>query len=224
MLQGAQRVPAPLASGPGAVPLSAEDARERARRRFWAYAAAFGAAWGALEITVGSFLHSLQMPFTGVLLASVGAAILVAQRQVLPVRGLTLATGLVAAACKSLSPGGVILGPMVGISTEALLVELALFLAPRAVAGAAVGGALAALWALSQKLLGQVLFYGGDMLALYVAALRRVASWVGLERGVAVRALVTILVIFSVVGATGGVLGWRAGRACHRRLAAERTS
>jgi hypothetical protein len=220
MSLGAQRLAWPPAGAPGGLVASAEEARALARRRFWAYAAAFGAAWGTLEITVGSFLHALRLPFAGVLLASVGAALLVAQRQVLPERGLSLATGLVAAMCKSLSPGGIILGPMIGISTEALLVELALLLAPRAAVAAALGGALAALWALSQQLLSQVLFYGGDMLALYVAALARVASWLRLEQRAGVRLLVAILLALLAVGATAGVLGWRAGRACRRRLAA----
>ncbi|MCU0619979.1 MAG: hypothetical protein MUC69_00585 [Gemmatimonadales bacterium] len=225
MSWSAQRVSgsgAAAASLPAAAGLAAAAEPALAQRRFWAYAATFGAAWGTLEITVGSFLHSLRLPFSGVLLAAVGAAILVAQRQVLPARGLTIATGLVAAACKSLSPGGVILGPMVGISTEALVVELALLLWPRAPVAAVVGGALAALWALSQTLLTQVLFYGGDMLALYVAALERVALWLGLARGVGVRALAAILLAFVAVGAAGGALGWRAGRACRLRLDAAR--
>lgn len=72
-----------------------------------------------MEITLGSFLHTLRLPFSGTSLAAVSAALLVAQRQMLPRRGLSLTTGIVAAVCKSVSPGGVIFGPMVGITVEA---------------------------------------------------------------------------------------------------------
>jgi hypothetical protein len=115
------------------------------RIRFWAYVTAFGAAWGAFEITVGAFLHALRIPFDGTFLASVSAAFLVAQRQVLPARGASLATGAVAALCKSISPGGMILGPMVAILVESALVEFALLAAPRARTTTMLAGALAAL-------------------------------------------------------------------------------
>ena len=43
--------------------------------RFWSYATSFGAAWGIWELTVGSFLHALSIPFGGALLASAAAGI-----------------------------------------------------------------------------------------------------------------------------------------------------
>ena len=47
------------------------------KERFWAYVTAFGALWGSMEITLGSFLHVLRFPFAGILLASISAALLV---------------------------------------------------------------------------------------------------------------------------------------------------
>jgi hypothetical protein len=201
----------------GDLPDVASPIGDASSRRFWAYAAAFGAAWGTLEITVGSFLSALRIPFSGTLLASVGVALLVAERQVLPTRGLTLATGVVAAACKTLSPGGAILGPMIGITAEALLVELALLVAPRAAPTAALGGALAALWPLTQKLFGQVVYYGGDILALYLATLRKTAAWLGIGRTAGWRALGVVLAAIVLFGAAAGLIGRRAGRTCRRR-------
>jgi hypothetical protein len=143
--------------------------------------AGFGALWGALEITLGSFLHALRLPFAGTLLAAVSAALLVAQRQVLPRRGLSLATGVVAAICKSVSPGGVIFGPMVGITVEAALVEIALLVAPRSRLSAALAGALAVLWATSQQVMTQFVYYGGDLIALFMELMERLAGMVGLN-------------------------------------------
>ena len=185
--------------------------------RFWAHVTAFGALWGALEITLGSFLHALRLPFAGVLMASLSAALLVAQRQLWPRRGLTAATGLVAALCKSISPGGIILGPMIGIMTEALLVELALLLAPRALPLAALAGALCALWSAFQKVITQFVVYGASVIELYLAALRRAGDWLGISAAAGWRAAIALLSALVLLGALGGALGHRLGRDARTR-------
>lgn len=189
-----------------------------ARQVRWAYAAAFGAAWGSLEIVVGSFLHATHVPLTGPILATAGAALLVAERQLVTARGVCLATGLVAAACKSLSPGGVILAPMLGIAGEAALVELALLVAPRRAGSAALAGLLASWFPVAQKLLMQLVLYGTGILTLYTAAIRRVAQWLGGGPGLGWVLVAGAAAALGVVGATGGVLGLRAGRECRRLL------
>ena len=124
--------------------------------RFWGHAAAFGAMWGALEATVGTFLHAMKIPFGGTMLAGMGAAFLVALRVLYPRRGVLLATGAVCAGVKLLSPATTVAGPMMGILMESLLVELACLPAGAVLPAALVGGALATLWALSQKVLVQI--------------------------------------------------------------------
>lgn len=191
---------------------------------FWAHAAAFGAIWGAVEITLGSFLHTLHLPLTGTTLSAIGAALLVAQRQLVPTRGLTLATGLVAASCKMLSPGGAIIGPMVGIAVEALLVELALLAAPRSWPSALLAGLLAVAWATGQKLLTQVALYGGDVLDLYVATLRRVATGLGLDPSAGWAAVAAVAGLIALLGLVAGAAGYRVGRlAAHVRCGAPGT-
>lgn len=184
---------------------------------FWSTAAAYGALWGTVEITLGSFLHTLKVPFGGAALASIGAALLVAQRQVVPTRGLTIATALIAAMCKSLSPGGVILGPMVGITVEGLLVELALLASPTFLGSALLAGVLAALCAVFQKVLGQFLFYGSTVLDLYSAALKKAGDWLGhAEAGGWIVA--TLLGVVALFGLAGAWFGWRVGREAAARL------
>jgi len=184
---------------------------------FWATAAAFGALWGTVEITLGSFLHTLKLPFSGALLASLGAALLVAQRQVAPARGLSVATACIAALCKSLSPGGVILGPMLGIGVEGLLVELALLASPKFVGSAALGGMLAAVWAVFQKVLVQFLLYGATAVELYGAVLKKAGEWLGhADAGWWIAA--ALVGVLALIGAVGGLLGWRVGRDAAREL------
>lgn len=191
-------------------------------RRFWAHVTAFGALWGTLEITLGAFLHTLRLPFVGVLLAAASAALLVAQRRLLPRRGLSLATGVVAALCKSLSPGGIILGPMIGITTEALLVELCLLPGRRpSLVPALLAGALCTLWATFQGLVTQYVVFGAKVVELYLAALGLAGRWLGLrpEAGWWVLALLVGIVV--VVGAVGSGLGLRLGRDAAAKLSPE---
>jgi hypothetical protein len=187
--------------------------------RFWTYAAAFGALWGALEVTVGSFLHALHVPFAGVVLAAVGAGLLVAERQVLNRRGLCIATGLVAALCKSLSPAGIIWAPMIGIAAEAALVEAALLLAPGRAPSAAVAGGLAVVWAIGQGLINQYITYGANIIALYISLVQKTTAWAGLAPRSGWHALAAVAGIFFLAGAASGLWGLRIGRICRARVA-----
>jgi hypothetical protein len=186
--------------------------------QFWAYAAAFGSLWGAVEVTAGSFLHALRIPFAGVLLASLGAALLVAERQVFDRRGLTLVTGIIAASCKSLSPAGIIWNPMIAIVIEALLAEAAMLLTSRSRLSAAVAGLLSAGWAVTQGLLSQYLLYGWTVFTLYITVVGKTATWLGLERRTGWVALLVVLALFLSVGAASGLWGLRIGRLSRQRL------
>jgi len=189
---------------------------EGARR--WALIAAFGALWGAVEITFGSFLHALRLPFTGTALAALSAALLVSQRQLISRPGMSLSTGIVAAICKSVSPGGVILGPMLGITVEALLVEVALIVAPRSRAGAALAGALAVCWATFQKVLTHYVYYGWSILELYVALVSEGAELVGLSPEGGFQLLGGLVVAIAASGALAAMLGRSVGRSVAEEL------
>ena len=199
--------------------IAVERRQINSRDLFWAHVTTFGALWGALEITLGSFLHALRVPFGGVLLAAMGAALLVAQRQLLPTRGASLATGFVAALCKSISPGGIILGPMMGILTEAALVEVALLPAPRSPVSAAAGGALCALWSFGQKLFTQYILYGSKLIDLYLALLGKARIWMKLSVAQGYWVLGTALGVVCLIGIAGSLVGYRMGRDAGRLLA-----
>ncbi|MFH1132500.1 MAG: hypothetical protein V1754_14280 [Pseudomonadota bacterium] len=190
---------------------------------FWSNVTAFGALWGAMEITLGSFIHAMRFPFSGSLLAALGAAILVIQRQILPMRGSSLATGFVAAMCKSISPGGIILGPMVAIATEGLLVEIALFFGQRSLLPAIMAGVLCALWSVCQKLLMHYVLYGWKVLELYFAAIVKAGDWMGMSAKAGWWSLTVFLGTISFIGALGGLIGRRIGNDSRRRLIEKRS-
>lgn len=192
-------------------------ARVDERSRFWGHAAAFGAMWGALEATVGGFVHALKIPFGGTALAATGAAFLLALRAVYPRRGVLIAAALVCAGVKLLSPATAVVGPMVGILVEALLIELACLPLGANVGSAVLGGGLATLWALSQKVLTQIVLYGGPMLSLYKELLKRGEQWLGLSPHGGVLVVAPFAVLIATIGAAFALAGLRAGRIVARR-------
>lgn len=186
--------------------------RRRDRARFWAHAATFGALWGALEATVGSFLHALHVPFAGVFLASCGAALLLALRVVHPVRGVVLAAGAVCACVKMIAPSTMVLGPMVGILVESLLVEIACAPLGANPGSAIVGGALATVWSLSQKVLTQIVLFGAPVVEWTLQILKSAEAWFKLPRGGGLWVIVVFVSVIALLGSLGGLMGLRAGR------------
>ncbi len=186
------------------------------RHDFWAYAGSFGALWGALEATLGTFLHALKLPFAGVLLASMGAALLVALRVLVPRPGLLLATGAVCAAVKLSSPGTVLVGPAVGILTESLLVEIVTLPFGANGGSALLGGALAAAWAICQKVVTQIFLYGAPIVALYRELLQRGTKMLGVSVASGVQLVGLFVGAMAAFGALAALAGLRAGqRATH---------
>lgn len=184
---------------------------------FWTYAAVYGALWGALEVTLGSLLHALRVPFLGALLAMTQAAFLVGVHTLVPRRGLVLAVSLVAALVKGLSPAGAVLPPMVAICAQGALVELCLRL-PGQTLPAVLAGGIAPLWAVVQALLTQILYFGGAALSLYGRLLQAVGRGTGLPRD---RVWVTVALPLGLIffcGALVGLWGRRIGLRARERL------
>src|SRR3990170_2052187 len=90
--------------------------------------AVFGALWGFVEISLGSVLHAIRLPMTGLSLAAVGLIIALVGRVFVPKRGSTIFIGVIATILKLFSIGAIVIGPMIGILSEALLAELVLSL------------------------------------------------------------------------------------------------
>lgn len=150
-------------------------------RRLWVYAATFGALWGSVESVLGVFLHALRVPFTGFLLTLLSVLILAAQRYLCPVRGVTLATGAIAASIRAVAPATVIWGPLLGITMEAALFELACLLIPHRLAAVWLGGGLAATWTLSQGVLTKLVVYGAGLADVVVEMTSALLSRLGLD-------------------------------------------
>ncbi|PIZ26370.1 MAG: hypothetical protein COY47_00885, partial [Chloroflexi bacterium CG_4_10_14_0_8_um_filter_57_5] len=93
--------------------------------------AVFGALWGVVEISLGSVLHAIKIPLTGLALSTIGLLVALIGRLFVPKRGSTFFIGVIATVLKLFSIGNIVIGPMIGILAEALVAELILDIFPK---------------------------------------------------------------------------------------------
>ncbi len=193
--------------------------------RDWIYVAVFGALWGILEITLGSYLHVLFPPLAdtfvvGLIMAGIGAIIALVGRWFVPKRGAVLAIGVVTAILKAFSLGGVVVGPIVAILAEVVLMELALWLRPVPTRGLYIlAGALAVSWNFFHKFIMMRLLYGKSIVQVYTQMVKEGSKVLGIDVAYAVAIIVILFLFRVVVGAVAGWIGWDLGRLVGRRLA-----
>ena len=193
--------------------------------RDWVYVAVFGALWGALELTLGAYLHVLFPPlantfFTGLILAGIGAVIALVGYTFVPRPGAVLSIGIVTTLLKVLSLGGVKIGPVVAILAEVILMEVALLSKRSPARGRYVlAGSVAVSWNFFHKFIMMRLLYGKGIGEVYVKMVKEGSQVLGLDAGYAV-AIIGVLFLFRVVaGAVAGWLAWDLGRLVARRVA-----
>lgn len=186
----------------------------------WKRAAVFGSLWAASEIVLGSLLHTLRVPLAGTLLAAIGVAILVAGLRLRGEPGVALRAGIVCALMKSVSPGAIIIGPMIGIVLEASIVEGVTRLTRRAVPGLLLAGALATATPILQKMVGLLIVYGPDAANIYTGLYEFAAAALGIRVFGPVNLIIAFVAAAAALGAGAGATGLQiAARA--RRIAAD---
>jgi nucleoside-triphosphatase THEP1 len=177
----------------------------------WLKASVIGSIWASVEIILGSFLHNLKIPLSGMFLSFISVWLLISFLQVWKEDGLVWRAGLICALMKSISPSAFILGPMIGIFTEAILIELFIFLFGKNLFGYLIGGAFAVLSTILHKLVSLLILYGFDFIKilsdLYSFAVRQI----NLEHLSPVFLLILISVIYIITGMTGSVAGYLTG-------------
>jgi ABC-type thiamin/hydroxymethylpyrimidine transport system permease subunit len=189
------------------------------------YVAVFGALWGALEITLGSYLHlifpSLATPLIGVgtIMTALGMVVALIGRLFVPKTGSVLMIGVVVAMLKALSIGGVKLPAMLAIVIESLLAEVGLLLARKpGRAGFMLAGCLAVLWTFFHKFFASYVFLGRGVYDVYLGILKQGAQTLGIEVSYALAIVAAFLLVRIVAGGIAGWLAWELGKAVQARL------
>ncbi len=180
----------------------------------------FGTLWGAIEISLGSLLHTLNVPMSGALLAAAGLAIALMGRLFVPRRGATLFIGIIATFLKLLSLGSIVVGPMIGIMAEAVIAEAVLSVSGKPTrASFMLAGALGVLWTLVQPFATGLLLFGREAADIWLGIVERGGEWLGIDPAAAVIIFLILAVMHLLVGALGGWLAQDAGRQLQTRLA-----
>ncbi|MBN2472938.1 MAG: molybdopterin-dependent oxidoreductase [Anaerolineae bacterium] len=181
--------------------------------------AVFGVLWGIVEISVGTVLKSLNIPFAGAVLGGIGLAVAMIGRVFVPRRGSTLFIGVIAMLLKLFSLGGVVIGPMIGILGEALVAELVLSLggAPRRMVFV-LAGALGVFTSFVQPFITGPLLFGVSLVETWGNTISQGSSALGLDASAIFIIVVLLIVVRLIIGGVAGWFAWDAGRELQKRM------
>lgn len=178
----------------------------------WLKASVVGSLWATIEIIIGSLLHNLKVPLAGTTLSFITVFLIISFFQLWRENGIIWRAGLICALMKSISPSAIILGPMIGILSEAFILEAIIRLAGKNPIAYAIGGAMAVFSALVQKAATLLILYGWDFVRLLenmtVFATRQLRIETLSPSGL----LWILSGVYLISGAIAGILGYRTGR------------
>ena len=177
----------------------------------WLKASVVGSIWASIEIILGSFLHNLKIPLSGMILSFIGVFILITFLQVWKENGLIWRAGIICALMKSVSPSALILGPMIGIFTEAILIELFIFVFGKNLIGYMTGGVFAVLSTILHKLVSLLILYGFNFIKILSDLYKYAVKQIDLEQLSAVNLLIVITAIYIFIGMAGSIGGYLTG-------------
>ena len=181
--------------------------------------AVFGALWGLVEISLGSVFHAVNLPLNGMLLSVIGVMVASIGRLFVPRRGSTIFIGIIAMVLKLFSIGNILIGPMVGIFTEALVAELILDIFPNPSMLAFIFTcAGAALWTVIQPFVTGLLLFGRNLVGIWLDLLDLGSRLFGLPSQAALWIVLAIVALHFVIGGIGGWLAWKLGHVLKIRL------
>ena len=182
--------------------------------------AVFGSLWGVVEIGLGSLFHVLDIPMSGTLMAAIGLSIALTGRIFLPRKGSTFFTGVIASILKLFSIGSVVIAPMIGILSEALIAELVLtlFRRPTRPAVLAAGG-MGVLYTLLHPFITNPILYGRGIFVIWLDLLDRGARLFGLDSGVWLPIVLGLAGVHLILGILAGWIAWGVGSALRTRFA-----
>ncbi len=183
------------------------------RVRDWVMVGLFGALWGVVETTLGTYLNVIFPSFTntffkGVVLGGIGVAVALTGRYFIQKRWSVLLIGIITALLKTLSPGGSRIGPIVAILMQSVLMEAILSFASQPRPWAYIlAGALAVAWNFPHKFVMMRVMYGQGVVQVY----RKLAQDGSEILGIAPSMVLLILgILLGVRLVVGGIAGWGA--------------
>jgi len=197
--------------------LTKDKTHHRQFPQAWREAAVFGALWGAGEITLGAFLTAMRIPMTGVIMACFGVIILTSGQMLIRRQGFALRTALVCAGLRSLSPGGLIFGPMFAILLQGVIVSAAFYIFRKPSIAGIISGFMVTIASVTQGLIVKLFIYGVDLWQIYINLLAKAEGLLHLHTGQGWLVVGLFFLLVGVVGVAAGGFGWRLGSAAMSR-------
>jgi len=196
-------------------------AKKISKDELWQKAAVVGGLWASMEIIIGSFLHNTRLPLAGTTLAFAGTILLIGFYQIWPHKGLIIRAGFITAIMKSVSPSAIIFGPMTGIMMEAVLLEFVILIGGNNLVSLVVAGALSLSSALFHKVVSLLIFYGFDLIKVYMNIINFAFKQLGLKEAPATSILTVLFSVYFVFGFLAAVIGRKMGQRAKKMDAKE---
>lgn len=178
----------------------------------WIKASVLAGLWAGIEIIAGSFLHNLRIPFSGTILTFISIILVVGFFQIWPKYGIIWRAGVITALMKSISPSAVILGPMIAITVEGFIMELAVRVAGRNITGYLTAGMLTMVGILVHKIVRLFMLFGWDIFLIYEEMFIYATNILGFMPIQPVHAVTVLFIVYAFIGALAAFLGYRLGQ------------
>ncbi len=178
----------------------------------WLKAAVVGSLWATVEIVLGSLLHNLKLPLAGSILSFITVYLVISFFQIWKINGLIWRAGLICALMKSISPSAIILGPMIGILSQAIILDMIIRLTGKNLFSYLLGGAVAVFSALAQKAITLLVLYGWDFVLLLENMYFFAARQLRIEQLPPSWLLGFLSLIYLFSGALAGWMGYSTGK------------
>ncbi len=178
----------------------------------WLKAATAGSLWASVEIVLGSFLHNLRVPFAGTILAVMGISLMIGFQYKWKEKGLIWRAGFICAIMKSLSPSAIILGPMIGILTEAVLLDAFIRFLGRNPAGYLFGSIAAVLSALVHKVVTIIILYGFNIVTILENMYHYAEKQLKIKGPDPVTLIIYLIILYIAFGIFATLIGILAGK------------
>ena len=185
---------------------------DKSKKEVWLKATVIGSLWASIEIILGSFFHNLRIPLAGTWLTMISIVFIIAFLQIWKDKGMLWRAGLICALMKSVSPSAILIGPMIGIFSEAILIDASTRVLGRNFMAYAIGGILAMLSTLMHKIVTLLIYYGFDIVQLIKNLYDFSVKQLGIPGLKPEKALLVLLAFYILLGIIAALFGYIIGR------------
>ncbi|MBC7427405.1 MAG: hypothetical protein H7336_02260 [Bacteriovorax sp.] len=173
----------------------------------------YGATLSIIEVGLGSLLHALHFPMSGIFLSLNQGYLLcraaIAGRDLPKSEWTTYSVSNIAAVLKSLSPAGKKLGPMVSLSMQGFLFNLGTIALGTNPVGLCLGMVLSSLWTFVQPLLTYYLFFGEKLFSAAEYLYQKTLPYHKMKAESLAWIFVTLVVTKMLVACALAIIAWR---------------